>query len=213
MPLRGELKDDGEKQLALRLVGKIISNKPMNHDAIMGVLPKIWATQEDFGIEVVASNTFSFTFKNHADRRRVLLEGPWSFDRALLVLEEPREKGDIKNMKFGKMGIGLIIRNSNGFVTAASAQPVFSPFSPQVIEALAIYKGILFAKDSWIMPLCIKSLLGSYPLWNVNFVPWLANKAAHGLAKYGLAIENDLFWLEDFPPIVGHAILEDFPKQ
>ncbi|KAK2640714.1 hypothetical protein Ddye_022477 [Dipteronia dyeriana] len=37
--------------------------------------------------------------------------GPWSFDRALLVLEEPTGKGDIHGMKFNKVAFWVQIHN------------------------------------------------------------------------------------------------------
>jgi hypothetical protein len=52
--------------------------------------------------EVIAGNIFSFTFNNDNDRRQVIQGGPWSFDKALLVLEEPTGKGDIQQMNFNK---------------------------------------------------------------------------------------------------------------
>ncbi|KAK3200738.1 hypothetical protein Dsin_024153 [Dipteronia sinensis] len=115
-------------------------------------------------------------------------------------------------------------------LSSSTLERLQSPTMATVAEALAIFKGILFAKNSRIMPLFIESdaqvvvnlinssfdphsdiglLIKDIRSCKVNFVPRLAN----GLAKYGLSIENDLFWMEDFPPIVGHAVLEDYPKQ
>ncbi|TXG65324.1 hypothetical protein EZV62_006599 [Acer yangbiense] len=37
----------------------------------------------------IEGNTFSFTFKDDKDQNQVLQCGPWSFDKLLIVLEEP----------------------------------------------------------------------------------------------------------------------------
>ncbi|KAK2653408.1 hypothetical protein Ddye_013264 [Dipteronia dyeriana] len=52
----------------------------------------------------------------HSHSRVLVIEGkfcrrPWCFDRALLVLEEPIEKGDIHGMSFNRMAFWVQIRN------------------------------------------------------------------------------------------------------
>ncbi|KAK3217732.1 hypothetical protein Dsin_011702 [Dipteronia sinensis] len=66
---------------------------------------------EGFDTEVITGNTFSFTFKNANDRWPVLQRGPWSLNKALLVLEEPVGKGDIKEMSFNKALFWIQIHN------------------------------------------------------------------------------------------------------
>ncbi|KAK3204479.1 hypothetical protein Dsin_018525 [Dipteronia sinensis] len=75
MPMCRELTNDEVRGLALRLIGKLLSNKSVNKEAFMIVMPKIWRTLEGFEIEVIDGNTFSFTFKNGDDRRRILRLG------------------------------------------------------------------------------------------------------------------------------------------
>ena len=62
-------------------------------------------------IEVIDGNTFSFTFLLVDDRFLVLHGGPWRFDRALLVLEEPIGKGEVQNMNFNKVAFWVQIHN------------------------------------------------------------------------------------------------------
>ncbi|KAK3224581.1 hypothetical protein Dsin_004443 [Dipteronia sinensis] len=140
-----------------------------------------------------------------------------------------------------KTGIGLIIRNCFGEVIASSAQPVLAGYSHIVAEALAIFKGLQFARDTGLVPCCIESnaqvvvnlinsnnvpladvgiiladcklLLEASPGCCVGFASRLANKAAHGLAKLGLSLETDCFWLEDYPSNVASIVLGDRPDQ
>ncbi|TXG57331.1 hypothetical protein EZV62_018644 [Acer yangbiense] len=111
MPLKKTLKDDGEKRLGLKLVGKILSNKLVNWDAFMHLIPKIWKIKQGVDIEVVGENIFSFTFRCGEDRRQVLQGGPWRFDKALLVLAEPRGKWDIREISFTKVAFWVQIHN------------------------------------------------------------------------------------------------------
>ncbi|TXG73941.1 hypothetical protein EZV62_002520 [Acer yangbiense] len=105
------LKDDGRKRLAFRLVGKILSNKLVNREAFTTLIPEIWKIKQGVEIEVVDGNVFSFTFKCAEDRRMVLQGGPWRFDKALLVLVEPTERGAIQEISFNKAAFWIQILN------------------------------------------------------------------------------------------------------
>ncbi|KAL5764169.1 hypothetical protein ACOSP7_016517 [Xanthoceras sorbifolium] len=62
-------------------------------------------------VEVVRQNIFAFHFTCDADRRQVLVGGPWSFDGVLLVLEEPKGLGDFNKMKFQYVDFWIQFRN------------------------------------------------------------------------------------------------------
>ncbi|KAK2646525.1 hypothetical protein Ddye_021720 [Dipteronia dyeriana] len=98
MKVTKELMKDGGRHMFLRLIGKLLSNKPMNREVFLVVMLKIWRTLKGFEIEVIGGNAFSFTCDD--DKRRILHGGLWSFDNALLVIEEPLGKGDIQDMRF-----------------------------------------------------------------------------------------------------------------
>ncbi|KAK1561109.1 hypothetical protein Q3G72_034571 [Acer saccharum] len=62
-------------------------------------------------------------------------------------------------------------------------------------------------------------------LWTVVFGNWKClrrmairlltggNKIAHSLAKFGLVVDANCFWLEDFPPCVASEVAGDIPSQ
>ncbi|KAI9156629.1 hypothetical protein LWI28_009830 [Acer negundo] len=51
---------------------------------VMSVIKKIWLVLEDFEIEAVGGDIFTFYFNNEEDRKKVLDCGPWSFDRCFI---------------------------------------------------------------------------------------------------------------------------------
>ncbi|TXG53325.1 hypothetical protein EZV62_022494 [Acer yangbiense] len=51
--LRDELKDDGVRKLSLSLVGKVLVNRLINHEAFKRVLQKIWRVREGITIETI----------------------------------------------------------------------------------------------------------------------------------------------------------------
>ncbi|TXG60692.1 hypothetical protein EZV62_015265 [Acer yangbiense] len=101
----------GERRLSLCLVGRVFTSKLINREAFMNVIPSVWRISEGVEVEWIEVNTFAFHFKNFEDLKRVLSGGPWSFDRAMIIFEEPVGDGDIKNMKFNKLDIWVQIHN------------------------------------------------------------------------------------------------------
>ncbi|KAK3195446.1 hypothetical protein Dsin_026756 [Dipteronia sinensis] len=129
--------------------------------------------------------------------------------------------------ELGKVGVGIIIRDSTGNVLASSAQSIEVEFSPSITEAFVLLKGLKMARESGLWP-CeveidarnvvhligspnpllseiglvikdIKLILETSPKCSMAFVR-SANMVAHHLAKLGLEMDNDCFWMEDCPP-------------
>ena len=136
-----------------------------------------------------------------------------------------------------RVGCGVVIRNAEGLVMAASSQRLVASFPPHIAEASAIRVGIQLAIDTGLNPITVESdaavvvnwingeldllsevgtiitdikyLLHQIQCVAVTFVPRLANMVAHCLAKFALSCDEDRFWLEDDPPCVSHIVLAD----
>ncbi|TXG70717.1 hypothetical protein EZV62_005652 [Acer yangbiense] len=101
--LQDGLKAVGAKKMALCLAGKIQAPDLINREAFRSLIAKIWKVQQGVEIEVISNNIYAFHFQSVDDRRKVLLGGPWSFDDALIVLEELAGKGAITSLKRGEV--------------------------------------------------------------------------------------------------------------
>lgn len=71
-----------------------------------------WKTREGLEVETVGKNMFLFKFECKKDRKWVLKNGPWFFDKQLLILEEPTAKlrtteVELKNVAFWVRFINL----------------------------------------------------------------------------------------------------------
>ncbi|TXG72874.1 hypothetical protein EZV62_001453 [Acer yangbiense] len=106
-----KLKDRGEKRLALCLVGKVLTSKVVNKDAFRDVLKRIWRVNGGVEIEPIEDNIFEFQFTNLEARQRVFSGGPWRFDNAIILLEEPTRSGEIANMEFNRTEFWVQIHN------------------------------------------------------------------------------------------------------
>ena len=131
-------------------------------------------------------------------------------------------------------GVGIVIRDHCGMVMVASSQKFVATFTPQVAEAMAILQSLQLAIDSGLFPCCVESDAKVVVDWiNSNkvlfsdigsvisdirrlclqarcgsflFVPRKANQIVHVLAKNSLSCDEDMFWLEEFPPCVGSLV-------
>ncbi|KAK2664334.1 hypothetical protein Ddye_002908 [Dipteronia dyeriana] len=107
--LKDSLKIAAVQRMSLCLVGKVLSNKPVNREAFMRVIGRIWQIQMGMEIEPVTGNIFMFHFKDMEDRLKVIFGAPWSFDDALLALVKPAGKGKIESIAFNQIEIWVQI--------------------------------------------------------------------------------------------------------
>uniref|UniRef100_A0A803M2D0 CCHC-type domain-containing protein n=1 Tax=Chenopodium quinoa TaxID=63459 RepID=A0A803M2D0_CHEQI len=75
-------------KIALSLVGKLLTQKPFNAEAMKRVLKNLWRIDDNVAIRSVNTNIFVFQFFNIDDRRKVLEGRPWVFDNQILLLKE-----------------------------------------------------------------------------------------------------------------------------
>ncbi|TXG48468.1 hypothetical protein EZV62_024343 [Acer yangbiense] len=109
--LDDKLKDKGEQRLLLCLVGKVMATKLVNREAFMDVMQSIWMVSEGVEIEAMEGNIFAFHFRNMEDRKRIQMGGLWTFDRAIIIFEEPTGIGEISNMTFKVVEFWVQIHN------------------------------------------------------------------------------------------------------
>ncbi|KAI9187487.1 hypothetical protein LWI28_028747 [Acer negundo] len=97
--LKTNLKVAGLWRMATSLVRNVLSTKAVNRDGFRAIMRKIWQTREGVEIDPVIRNIFAFQFGNMEDKQRIVSEGQWSLNDALIFLEEKEGKGDIQRMK------------------------------------------------------------------------------------------------------------------
>ncbi|KAK3193730.1 hypothetical protein Dsin_025040 [Dipteronia sinensis] len=88
------------------------------------------------------------------------------------------------NQMCKKVGFGIVIQNTTGFVMACSSQCICATFSPQVAEVEAILRGLQFARDSELLPATIESDV-------VVVVKWI-NEKSNIRADVGLILDDIL---------------------
>lgn len=71
----------------IALVGKIISDKPLNHGAVKNMLAKAWGNPNDLQMADMGVNLFLFTFNSRDEALVVLHKSPWYVMGKLISLQ------------------------------------------------------------------------------------------------------------------------------
>lgn len=71
--------EEAKNQLSLILMGKLLTNKPFNVEAMKRTLISIWRSKEIIAIRMIETNLFVFQFFNKVDKERVIQGSPWFF--------------------------------------------------------------------------------------------------------------------------------------
>lgn len=106
-----KMKAKGEKIAAGCLVGKVLHTRGVNTEGLKTTMQRVWKTSREVKIESLGDNTFMFRFGLEADKRSIMVGGPWHFDRALIVLTEPAGIGDIKKQDFSHVSFWVQIHD------------------------------------------------------------------------------------------------------
>uniref|UniRef100_A0A803MD70 DUF4283 domain-containing protein n=1 Tax=Chenopodium quinoa TaxID=63459 RepID=A0A803MD70_CHEQI len=84
--------ENAQTRLQLYLVGKMLTKKPYNIEAMKRVLKKLWRLSGNVAIRKIVTNLFIFQFFNEDDKCRVLDGRPWAFDQQIVLLDVPFRK-------------------------------------------------------------------------------------------------------------------------
>ncbi|KAE8814424.1 LRR receptor-like serine/threonine-protein kinase FLS2 [Hordeum vulgare] len=80
-------KERGKTPVA-QAVGKVMSEKLAHPDAIQLSLGRVWCPIKGIECKEVGENLFVFTFHQESGERRALEDGPWMFEKDLVVVED-----------------------------------------------------------------------------------------------------------------------------
>lgn len=70
------------------LAGKFCTKRRVNLELVARVLKTVWRTEDNFEVYNMGDNNAIFHFSHKEDLDKVLLLGPWSFDKYLLILHK-----------------------------------------------------------------------------------------------------------------------------
>ncbi|XP_022132681.1 uncharacterized protein LOC111005481 [Momordica charantia] len=78
------------KCLELSLICKLLSKRSISCTVLKNTLKIAWKLDcKAFSVDIIGFNIFLFNFNRSSDRNRILRMGPWTFDRALIIIDNP----------------------------------------------------------------------------------------------------------------------------
>ncbi|XBH87555.1 hypothetical protein VPH35_074981 [Triticum aestivum] len=88
-------------------VGKLFPEKLAHAGVVGNTLGRIWCPIKGVGCKELEENIFLFNFRQPAGWRRALEEGPWWFDKELLVMEEYDPEKTVEEYDFNLIPIWI----------------------------------------------------------------------------------------------------------
>lgn len=107
----GRMKTKEEKLAAHCLVGKILHARSVPREGLSVTIEQAWRSTKALKMESVGDNIFIFKFASASEKKRILYEGPWHFNRSLMIPAEPTGVGDIKKQDFTHTSFWVQIHN------------------------------------------------------------------------------------------------------
>mgnify|MGYP000955685092 CR=1 FL=1 len=84
----------------LVLAGKFCTKRRVNLEAIGRALRSVWRTKREFDVSDMGENRVLFLFQEKEDLYKVLLQGPWSFDKYILLLHKLEVGESVSSLTF-----------------------------------------------------------------------------------------------------------------
>ncbi|CAO2827382.1 unnamed protein product [Amaranthus hypochondriacus] len=80
--------EKSDETSSLRVVGKLLTEKPINFDALKRTMTNVWNLQDGVIIRAIDANVFVFQCFHWQDKEKVMSGRPWCFEQRLLLLQE-----------------------------------------------------------------------------------------------------------------------------
>lgn len=105
------VEDDEAEDLARdpQAFGKLISKRPVGAILLERTLGRIWCPSKGTLCKELGNNTFLFTFLQASGKFRVLDEGPWMFNRDLLVMTDFDPHKTVEELEFNTIPLWVRI--------------------------------------------------------------------------------------------------------
>lgn len=89
-----------EKDIENTVACKILSSKSIIVEHFQRSIPKIWGTEGKVQLKKVGKNLYICKFKSRKTKNRVVNGGPWIYDKAIILFDEPKGDRGIKSLEF-----------------------------------------------------------------------------------------------------------------
>ncbi|XP_074336503.1 uncharacterized protein At4g02000-like [Apium graveolens] len=100
------------------LVGRFLTEKHVNFQAIPNVLASVWRPKEGMEVHDIGGYRYSFVFYHIMDLRKILEGGPWSYEQNMLVYHKMQETEDEHQVPLNEVEIWVQVHDiPKGFIS------------------------------------------------------------------------------------------------
>lgn len=107
-----------EKKDTFIMVGKFMTNKNINFQAMRNLMASIWRPKEGTEVHDIKGYRYSFVFYHVMDLRKVIEGGPWSFEQSMLIYKQVQETEDPHAIQLDEVDIWVQVHDiPKGFIS------------------------------------------------------------------------------------------------
>lgn len=107
------------------LIGRFLTEKNINFNAMQNVLASIWRPKEGVEIHDLGDMRYSFVFYHPLDVQKIVEGGPWSFEQGMLVYKQIEGDEDPKTVTLNEIDIWVQVYDvPKGFVSEPILQSI-----------------------------------------------------------------------------------------
>lgn len=124
------------------LVGKFLTEKNINFNAMQNVMASLWRPKEGMEVHDLGGARYSFVFYHPLDLQKVIEGGPWSFEQSMLVCYQVAGNEDLHTVKLHEVDIWIQIYDMpKGFISEKILKSVGDSIGRYVKSDSANFEG------------------------------------------------------------------------
>jgi hypothetical protein len=109
----------------IQAIGKLLADKPAIPEAMERALGPLWCPLKSLECEDLGDNKFMFTFHQASGKKKAVENGPWTFDKDLLVMENYVPTKTLDEYEFKTIPIWVrIYKIPLGMMTRQTAEDI-----------------------------------------------------------------------------------------
>ncbi|XP_074356269.1 uncharacterized protein LOC141695969 [Apium graveolens] len=119
------VEDVGRQKDSFVLIGRFLTDRNINFQAMQNVLASLWRPKEGVEIRDIGGQRFSFVFYHKLDLQKVIEGGPWTFEQSLLLHQSLKANEDPQRVQLNTMDIWVQIYDlPNGMMSEKVFQSI-----------------------------------------------------------------------------------------
>lgn len=97
------------ENFALFLVGRTLSKRPIHLESFKQLMSNSWRLMHGMEVRKINDDRLLFQFNHELDKKRVLVDGPWSFEKNLILLAPIEDGVDPMSVSLNSVSFHVLV--------------------------------------------------------------------------------------------------------